>query len=162
MSYGWRQIGNVLTELCDECGFDSRHIDNEVHAARTVFELLEKLARDRHHARRPVNDTWSADEYLAHCLDMVSETIGVIVGGDPHGGPNIRDLREAAAATEVLVRDLTPNQRGVVLPFEAAFPVTPTWMIQHLLHDLEHHAWDIRRGYAALQLGETEGATVQR
>ena len=90
------------------------------------------------------------------------ETIGVVRDQNPLGGPNFRSLREAAAATELLVRDLTPDQRSAVLPFEAAFPVTPTWMIHHLIHDLEHHAWDIRRGYATLHLGDTEGATVQR
>ncbi|HET7659315.1 MAG TPA: hypothetical protein VFK66_02930, partial [Oryzihumus sp.] len=97
MSYGWRRIGNFVIELCDECGFDSRRIDNELHAARRVFELLETLARESHHARKPDDNTWSADQYLTHCLDMVSETIGVIRDRDPQGGPDFCDLGEAAA-----------------------------------------------------------------
>jgi hypothetical protein len=43
------------------------------------------------------------------------------------------------------------------------FDVTVDWIVQHLLHDLEHHALDVRRGYARLAMADHPGGdTVER
>jgi len=50
-----------------------------------------------------------------------------------------------------------------VLEGEYPIPVTVAWIVLHLLHDLEHHVLDIRRGYAKLAMADhPEVHTVQR
>lgn len=58
---------------------------------------------------------------------------------------------------------LTDGDRTGVLSGEYPFDVTVDWIVLHLLHDLEHHVLDVRRGYARLTLADhDEGATVER
>jgi hypothetical protein len=42
------------------------------------------------------------------------------------------------------------------------WPVTVQWVLSHMLHDLEHHVLDIRRGYAGFVLADSDGTTTQR
>ena len=60
-------------------------------------------------------------------------------------------ISEAAAATAELLHELSDAQWDAVTdgwPIEVSVRGAAT----HLLHDLEHHVWDIRRGYAKLGL----------
>ena len=71
-------------------------------------------------------------------------------------------LSDAAAATAALLRQLSEAQWDAATdgwPFEVSVRVATL----HLLHDLEHHVWDVRRGYAKLALADgIEVATSSR
>lgn len=61
--------------------------------------------------------------------------------------------RHERAATAELVHDLSDAQWDAGMdgwPFE----VSVRGALVHLLHDLEHHVWDVRRGYAKLALAD--------
>ena len=62
-------------------------------------------------------------------------------------------LFEAAAATAELVGTLTDPQWDAVTD-GWSFEVPVRGALVHLLHDLEHHLWDVRRGYAKLGLAD--------
>lgn len=62
-------------------------------------------------------------------------------------------LSEAAAATAEMVGTLTDPQWDAVTD-GWSFDVSVRGALVHLLHDLEHHVWDVRRGYAKLALAE--------
>ena len=58
---------------------------------------------------------------------------------------------------------ITDNQRGLLLFNEYPFPVSVEWLLRHLLHDLQHHVLDIRRGAARIALTDLpEVYTVRR
>ena len=66
-------------------------------------------------------------------------------------------LPEAAAATGEFVDQLSDPQCDAVTD-GWSFEVPVRGALVHLLHDLEHHLWDVRRGYA--KLGLTDGIEV--
>jgi hypothetical protein len=60
---------------------------------------------------------------------------------------------DADAAAAALVHQLSGAQWDAATdgwPFEVSVRVATL----HLLHDLEHHVWDVRRGYAKLALAD--------
>lgn len=62
-------------------------------------------------------------------------------------------LGEAAAATADLVGQLTDADWNAVTD-GWSFDVPVRGALVHLLHDLEHHLLDVRRGYARLVLAD--------
>ncbi len=62
-------------------------------------------------------------------------------------------LLEAAAATDEFVDQLSDPQWDAVTD-GWSFEVSVRGALAHLLHDLEHHLWDVRRGYAKLGLAD--------
>ena len=56
-------------------------------------------------------------------------------------------------ASEVLA-GLSDEDRVGVLSGQYPFDVSVDWIALHLLHDLEHHVLDVRRGYARLALAD--------
>jgi len=58
---------------------------------------------------------------------------------------------------------LSAEDRRAVLSDKYRFDVTVEWIVRHLLHDLEHHVLDIRRGYAGFAMADHPViATVER
>lgn len=72
MTYGWREssdapLGGI--ELCGQCGFDARAVVDERAELDAVFVDLTRLLHHPHRARRPESETFSADEYVEHCVE---------------------------------------------------------------------------------------------
>lgn len=114
--------------------------------------------------RRPDPDTWSAAEYVAHCAEVTGELLAYVARAtDAAPADPPRDLSEARAAVDETLAALTGGDRRRVLQDAYPFPVTVAWVVRHLLHDLEHHVLDIRRGTARLALADHQGPyTVER
>ena len=154
VSYGLRDFDGVRVELCDECGFDSREPRNLATAFAEVYASLDHYTCHPDADRSPEADIWSGSQYAEHCVDVAGQIIAIChrAGGRPESAP-LASLSEAAAATDELVAKLSDAQ------WEA---VTDGWPIEvsvrgamvHLLHDLEHHVWDVRRGYAKIALAD--------
>lgn len=163
VSYGWRMSDDRLIELCDECGFSGRETGDFGTELVAAFDaLLVERAASAHPDLRPAPGVWSSNEYSAHCLDMASETIQVIQHATPHGGPCFADLAAARSAVAQMVSTLAPAELLQTIPLDGAFPITADWMLAHLLHDLQHHLLDMRRGRAKLELARHQGPTVDR
>jgi hypothetical protein len=154
MTYGLRDLDGVWVELCDECGFDEREPRDLPTAFADVYASLERLQGHPDAGRRPEPDTWSGTEYAEHCVDGADQTLAMCRRAV--GLPEARSaasLPEAAAATDELVERLSDSQWDAVTD-GWSFEVPVRSALVHLLHDLEHHLWDVRRGYAKLGLAD--------
>lgn len=163
MTYGIRDVDGRLAELCDECGFDGREA-MDIHARLAAgYTALGDLARHADAHIRPEPQTWSAVEYADHIVEI---TMGNIDGcrdtlGLP-AAPAAVTLAEAAETAVSFVSALTVDQLGAATDFWP-FPATVDAVCRHLLHDLEHHVLDVRRGLAMIGLaGGTEVVTTRR
>lgn len=143
-----------MVELCDECGFDARELTGNASEARRLDAGYAELERAGLHAdadRRPAAETWSAVEYAEHCVEIADVMLRWVADLVGHAGDlAISDLADCRRAVTALVPPLSDAQRGAVLRGEYRQPVTVEWLLRHLLHDLEHHVLDVRRGLAAL------------
>jgi hypothetical protein len=163
MSYGWRTVDGRDIEICDECGFDAREVGDE---SADLAEVLDRLAalddRDDTH-RRPEPDIWSASEYVEHSVEVIASILGYVARVLGTQEPEVNDLESAARAVATIVPAITDDQRALLLHDEYRFPVSVEWLLRHLLHDLQHHVLDIRRGTARLALADLpEVSTVRR
>ena len=146
MSYGLRDMGGMRVELCDECGFDGREQRHLATALADAYASLEQLSGHTDADRRPQADTWSGMEYVEHCADVADQIVAMCNrGAGRPASAGLVSLSEAAAATAELVHNLSDAQ------WEAStdgwpFEVSVRGATIHLLHDLEHHVWDVRRG----------------
>ena len=154
MTYGLRDIDGVRVELCDQCGFDQREPRDLTTAFAQVFVALERLRDHAEAGRRPEPETWSGDEYAEHCVDGTAQTLAICrrALGLPESSPPT-SLSEAAAATAQLIDGL-PEAHWNVVTDGWSFDVSVRGAMIHLLHDLEHHLLDVRRGYAKLGLAD--------
>ena len=164
MSYGWRTIATEMVELCDECGFDGRTIDHPGPAVTAAIAMLDGLTAHVDAARRPDAETYSADEYALHSVEVTTGVLGLIAEatGRPLTG-SATDLAGCAEVASSVIDGLTVDDRARVLSGVYPFDATVGWLEQHLLHDLEHHVLDVRRGYARLALADhRSGQTIER
>ncbi len=158
MTYTWHDIDGRMDELCDECGFDARELAatrEEQRRLDTAYADLERLLDHPDADRRPAADTWSAREYVDHCVEVAAVMLGW-VAELTHGETQeeFDDLEACRRAVAALVPPLTEAQRAAVLPDQYQQPVTVEWLLRHLLHDAEHHVLDLRRGYASLGMAD--------
>ena len=164
MSYGWRTIAAGMVELCDECGYDSRLVDDPTADVASAIAALDSLACSVDAARRPDPNTFSATEYAAHSVETTMELLGYIarVTGRQLPGP-AEDLPTCATVASEVLAGLSEDDRAGVLSGQYPFDVTVDWIARHLLHDLEHHVLDVRRGYARLAMADHPAVyTVER
>jgi S-DNA-T family DNA segregation ATPase FtsK/SpoIIIE len=165
MSYGWRTIDTEMVELCDECGYDARLSRDEAAELAAAYAELARLVDGHPDAdRRPEPETFSAREYVGHCVEVsqgLLEYVARVIGRDQPG--ELDHLAGAAESAAAVVPTLTAEDRAGVLEDEYPMPVTVEWIVRHLVHDLEHHVLDIRRGYARLAMADhPEVYTVER
>lgn len=161
MTYGWREpagapLGGV--ELCDQCGFDARAVVDEVTELDQVYAALEALLEHPYRDRRPDPETWSADEYVDHVVEVTEALLGLIT--ERTGTVQdvaVVDLASARAATTQVLPELTGDRRDVPVTGIYRKDVSTGWVARHLLHDLVHHVLDIRCGYARIALAELPG-----
>lgn len=139
-------------ELCDQCGFDGRDERDLVGSLEAVFGALQRLAEHPDAELRPEADTWSGSEYAQHCVEVSAEILAMVARATGRtGAVRPGSLPEASSEAVSSVTGLGDDERLLPVdgwPFEVSVDVATL----HLLHDLEHHVWDIRRGYAALAL----------
>jgi hypothetical protein len=156
VTYTWHDIDGRMAELCDECGFDARELTGgEEEAARldTAYAALERLLEHRDAARRPAHETWSAHEYVDHCIEVAGVLLEwACTTAGTAAAPHPSDLAGCRSVAADVVPSFTRAQRAEVLPHAYRQPVTVEWLIRHLLHDTEHHVLDLRRGYAKLAM----------
>jgi hypothetical protein len=158
VTYDWRHIDGDFVELCDECGFDAREATDETPLLVAAYAELERLVDHPDADRRPLPETWSANEYVEHCVDASTVLLGYIgLVLDRPGPTDLPDLAACARACEAAVPALSAADRDGVLRDHYQWPVTVQWIVRHLLHDLEHHVLDLRRGYARLAMADHEG-----
>lgn len=154
MTYTWHDIDGRMTELCDECGFDARELtggDHEAARLDAAYAELERLLEHPDADRKPSPETWSAREYVDHCIEVAGallEWASETAGAGPVTPP--RDLAECRQAVAATVPTYTETQRARIREGEYKQPVTVEWLIRHLLHDTEHHVLDLRRNYAGM------------
>ncbi len=164
MSYGWRVIEGVSIELCNECGFDARSTGDVSVGLESAWSNLSALLDHRDVDRRPQPNTWSAREYVAHCVEIVRENLEWVAetGISP---PDIAayDPGSARQACADVVSGLQESdwRRVIVVGDRFAYDVDVEWTLKHTLHDLVHHVLDIRNGYASIALGATDGFTIR-
>jgi len=164
MSYGWRTIDEESVELCDECGFDARTVTDDAGALAAVLATLRDLMDHPDADRRPDEETWSGRGYVEHCVKVTHALLEYVAEalGRPAPAP-LADLDACAAACQDVVPVLSAEDRRAVLSDKYRFDVTVEWIVRHLLHDLEHHVLDIRRGYAGFAMADHPViATVER
>ena len=68
-----------MVELCNECGFDARELTGspeEQQRLATAYTDLERLLDHPDADRRPAAETWSAREYVDHCLEAAAVILG--------------------------------------------------------------------------------------
>lgn len=152
MTYGLRDVHGQVVEVCDECGFDARFIPDVGASVEAAFTEMLALQQRPHVTTRPASEVWSAAEYADHVLHG-SNAVGALVAvALRRPAPEMaNDLTSARAASVQLARSISDADRLVSCPFEGA-PTDVGRLVLHLLHDLEHHVLDVRRGYAALVL----------
>jgi hypothetical protein len=153
VSYGWRREDGNVAEVCDECGFDSRRVHDLAGALRSVLAAIGELQGDPEAGRQPAPGTWSAIEYSAHALHVVVECISEAREAAGLGAvPDPVDVAGAIAAVDAVFAELSDRRLdGIILevPFGT---LSARGNLLHALHDAEHHALDIRRGYAGFAL----------
>ena len=158
MTYTWHDIEDRMVELCDECGFDARELtggSDEAARLDAAYADLQRLLDHPDAGRRPAPETWSAREYVDHCVEVtgvILEWACSTAGATPPEHPG--DLAGCRSAVAGSVPAFTTAQRAEVLPDTYPQPVTVEWLVRHLLHDTEHHVLDVRRGYATLAMGD--------
>jgi hypothetical protein len=154
MTYGLRDLGGVRVEVCDECGFDEREPRDLATAFAEVFAALQRLQGHPDADRRPEQETWSGAEYAEHCVDGTDQTLAICRRAvSLSDSTSVVSLSEAADATADLVARLTKTDWNAVTD-GWSFDVPVRGALVHLLHDLEHHLLDVRRGYARLALAD--------
>jgi hypothetical protein len=147
-------MDGVRVELCDECGFDEREVGDLTTAFAEVYASLQLLEQHPDAGRRPEDETWSGTEYVEHCVDVADQILAICHRGI--GRPDsmsVASLSEATAATRELVGGLSDSEWEAVTD-GWSFDVPVRGALVHLLHDLEHHVLDVRRGYAKLALAD--------
>jgi hypothetical protein len=155
MSYGLRSIAGDVVELCDECGFDARVVADQGSAIAIAIRTLDGLTGRVDASRRPDADTFSADEYAAHAVDTTMGLLGhvALVTGRPLTR-SASDLTGCADVVADVVAELTLADRAGLLSGVYPFDLTVDGILMHLLHDLEHHVLDVRRGYARIAMAD--------
>ena len=173
-----RHTGSVEHEKCEACGFDGAGYDDAslLNALRMLGPRWRALiaASGADLRTRPHPGVWSAVEYAAHSRDITAlHAFGVeqALTVDEPSFPAIGDdLANSAAATygradpDAVLDDLSahaqrlaqladdagPNEwsRGLTIGDERS---EVRRLLEHALHDSQHHLVDVERGLAALR-----------
>jgi len=120
---------------------------------RSVLATMQALLTDPDAARQPTPETWSAAQYVDHtisviveCVEEVASVAGQAVGAVP------TSCQTALEFLEAVDRDLDGHNLDQMTLETSFATLTATDNLLHALHDAEHHALDIRRGYAGFGL----------
>jgi hypothetical protein len=169
-----------MTETCAQCGFDGAVYDSDalVRAVRALAPRWRHLlgSAGPELRQRPSPGVWSAIEYAAHSVDVTALHVwGVeqaLSGTEPALPPIDERFLDEVAAT---YGEADPEQVASALAMEtnllaslAADAGPAVWnrgltigdnrmdvraLLEHALHDSEHHLVDVERGLAYLRAG---------
>jgi hypothetical protein len=164
-------------EHCDACGFDgATYADSELlESLRALGDRWRQQlgAAGVHLRSRPAPTTWSAIEYAAHSRDITAlHVFGVeqaLTQDEPRYPPISDDLVDRAAST---YGDADPDEVSAALTTAACRLAqladdagVDAWargltvgenrsdirrLLEHALHDSQHHLDDVERGLATL------------
>jgi hypothetical protein len=165
----------VLERVCPECGYDAASVDpvsvgSRLRAQRALWRA--ELERS-HAADRPSPDRWSTVEYACHVRDvgelfearlrlMLAEDDPLFANWDQDA--TAVERRYAEQSAEEVAPELDDALTSLAESFDAVAPeewsrtgrrsdgasFTVASFARYLLHDVEHHAWDIERGAGAV------------
>lgn len=160
----------VLDAPCPECGYvaadaDARAVGDEVRADAALWEVVLAGPEPR---QRPEPGTWSVTEYAAHVRDVnriFAERLDLMLTQDAPRFANwdqdatALEQRYDLAAPAVVAGELRAAAEAVAAAYDAmpddawdrtglrsdgsAFTVDT--IARYHLHDLVHHAWDVRQ-----------------
>ena len=154
----------VLDRPCGECGFDASAltVDQIVPALVQACDTLADAAQD---TSRPAPEVWSPLEYACHVRDVCrvfSTRLTLMLTEDDPAFANwdqdetALEDRYGEQEPAVVADDLRADSRALALQFAAVTDwertgirsdgsrFTVRTLGQYLLHDLVHHAWDVR------------------
>jgi len=160
----------VLDAPCAECGFVAADVAVADVAAviRANAELWRVVLQGPQARRRPRPDVWSPTEYACHVRDVhaiFDERVALMLSED---GPTFANWDQDASAVELrydcadpseVAGDLSANAEAVARRYDtltadvlertgyrsngSAFTIGS--IARYHLHDVVHHAWDVRR-----------------
>jgi hypothetical protein len=159
----------VIERACPECHYDSaEHTDaGMADDIRRNSEAWPAVLARRDVRLRPDESTWSPLEYSAHVRDVLKlyrERVALMVDSDDPLYPNW-DQDETAVADRyneqdpaVVAAELLDAASALAADFAAldsaawqrvgrrsdGASFTVSSLSRYLLHDLEHHRWDVR------------------
>ena len=159
----------VLDKPCPECGYDASAIDPLSVAGRLrAQEPIWRQALARRDAEaRPSPEVWSVTEYACHVRDVAvlfeARLLMMLTEGDPLFANWDQDATAVAERyDEQDAADVAPqvadSLESLAESFDAVAPeewtrtgrrsdgasFTVGTFARYLLHDVEHHAWDVR------------------
>jgi hypothetical protein len=161
----------VIERPCPECGYDARDYKDADIAGAILANAVSwtEVAARPHVNVRPDDSTWSPLEYMAHVRDVLRiylVRVRLMLDTDDPEYPNwdqdvtaveeryneqapgvvAVELMDAAAALAAAFNavDAAGWQRVGRRSDGASFTVSS--ISRYLLHDLEHHRWDVREG----------------
>ncbi|GAA5149722.1 hypothetical protein GCM10023340_25490 [Nocardioides marinquilinus] len=160
----------VLDRPCPDCGYDAATVDlADVGPALRANAAVWRVALDGDGAtRRPRPGTWSPAEYACHVRDVhrvFAERVDLVLAEDEPTFANwdqdaaaragrydladpatvageLDDGAEAAAARYDAVPDAARHRRG---RRDNGSRFTVETLARYHLHDVVHHAWDVRQ-----------------
>ena len=168
----------VLEDLCSECGYDVRELDvSEMpdllrgNAARWEA-ILEETPEETLRAR-PRPDKWSALEYACHVRDvfnLYNYRLGLMLNEDaphyPNWNQDVTAVEKDYGSTDLVAvkEELVAAASGLATHFNivqdedwertgfrsdgARFTIES--FARYLMHDPEHHLWDVQTGLEEL------------
>jgi hypothetical protein len=152
MAYGLRRWNDQVIEICDQCGFDTRLVSNLSVAMSAGFDAMAELQLSPQATERPEQDVWSAVEYAEHVVSGSERVVALVHAAVGRPSPaTVSHVASAKAITIACLRSISEADRDIPCPFEGA-PTTVEGLLLHLLHDIEHHVLDVRRGLAKLTI----------
>lgn len=152
VGYGLRRWNGQVIEVCDQCGFDTRFVPDLSVAMGSAFDAMAELQRRPQATERPEQDVWSAVEYAEHVVSGSERVVALVSAalGRPSPG-TASDVASAKAIITACLQSISEADRDVPCPFDGA-PTDVGSLLLHLLHDIEHHVLDARRGLAKLAI----------
>ncbi|HKS99622.1 MAG TPA: DinB family protein [Rugosimonospora sp.] len=156
MAYGLRRCNDQVIEICDQCGFDTRLVSNLSAAMAAGFDAITELQLRPQATQRPDQDVWSAVEYAEHVVSSSERVVALVHAA--LGRPAPAPASQVASAKEITIaclQSISLADGDIPCPFEGA-PTTVGGLLLHLLHDIEHHVLDVRRGLAKLTIRRSQ------
>jgi hypothetical protein len=113
---------------------------------------IAELQARPHATERPEPDVWSAVEYAEHVISGSERVIALVSAALDRPSPGTAsDVASAKAITIACLQSVSEEDQDVPCPFDGA-PTDVGSLLLHLLHDIEHHVLDVRRGLAKLTI----------
>jgi hypothetical protein len=152
VAYGLRRWNGQVVEVCDQCGFDTRFVPDIPMAMDSAFHALAELRLRPQADERPETDVWSAVEYAQHVISGSEKVVTLVSAALGRSSPGaVSDFASAQAVVIACLTSTSETDRLVPCPFDGA-PTDVGSLLLHLLHDIEHHVLDVRRGLAKLTI----------